>query len=497
MEFSNQIWIAGTGLAALATALRLVKRGYKVGLLEKNGTPGGRLNQLQKDGYTFDLGPTFFSMSYEFKEFAQDCGISLPFTYHAADPLYSVHFRNNNREYLLYRNLRHLGEQFADMEPNFDKKMSRYLRETGMIFQDTIDNVVRRNFDSIPEYLQVLSKIDKRHLRHLFSNFGQSVNRYFSSQEICQTLWLVAFFLGNHPQRTNGVYSLLSYIEFLHDGYHIVEGGMYEIVRGIVRELEKEGVCIRYHTEICNVTTTGKQVTAFVDRSGNRYTGEHFIVNGDAALFRGRILNRKSYAENKLAAKDWSMGIVTLYAGLDCKLERLNIHNYYLTPQSRQGISYSLKTATLPEHPNYYVHLSSRSNPAAAPPGGEALTFVIPVPNLLHKKDWYDRQHISQSVLDDFSHQSGYNVSSHLKSLTVWTPHEWENEFGLFKGAALGLSHSMYQTGILRPKNKDEIFSNLFYTGSSTVPGIGLPMAIISSRLTTERVTGESIQPYY
>lgn len=148
----QNVLIVGAGIGGLATALRLAKKNYNVEIVEKNSQAGGRVNRICKDGFTFDTGPSFFSMSYEFEKFARDCGIQLPFRYHAVDPLYTVNFRNHPQTYQLYRDITKLAAQFEGIEPDFAAKMERYLDKSREIFDSTIDIVVRQNFDSLRDY---------------------------------------------------------------------------------------------------------------------------------------------------------------------------------------------------------------------------------------------------------------------------------------------------------------------------------------------------------
>ena len=206
----KKVLIVGAGLGGLATALRLAKTGYDVLLIEKNQQAGGRLNQLKKDGFTFDTGPSFFSMSYEFKEFAKDCNIELPFKYVELDPLYSVNFSDSPKTYHLYKDLKKLSEQFKDIEPDFEQKMVKYLKKSGSLFDDTVDLVIKNNFDSAFSYLITLMRVNPKHLNILLLSFWKQVKRNFSSKEAQQIVSLVAFFLGRTPFDTMAVYTLLS-----------------------------------------------------------------------------------------------------------------------------------------------------------------------------------------------------------------------------------------------------------------------------------------------
>lgn len=482
------VLIIGTGIGGLTTALRLAKKGYRVRLVEKNDRPGGRLNQLQKDGFTFDTGPSFFSMSYEFEAFARDCGIRLPFDYRPVDPLYTVHFRNNPQPFRLYRDTHRLAEQFERIEPGFEDKINRYLDSCRKLFDGTVDIVVKQNFDSFPDYVKKLAATDPSLLPVLLSSFWKQVCRYFSSDEARQIVSLVAFFLGGTPFETNGVYTLLSYTEFRHDGYYNVEGGMYRITEGLVSELDKENVPIDYRTEIVAAETDSDGLRGFVDRNGARHTADLYVVNADAAVFRGRILGRKAYAENKLRRMKWTMGMLTFYIGLDCRLPAIALHNYYLGNNYRAYARRVFRRSDAAEKPYFYVNVVSRYNPECAPEGGEALFFVVPVPDLRFKPDWSDRDLVTDRILADFSLRIGFDIRPHIVSRTVYTPEDWAEQFNLYQGSGLGLAHSMMQVGALRPKNFDEVFGNVFYVGASTVPGTGLPMGVIGSKLVTERI---------
>jgi phytoene desaturase len=275
---SKTVLVVGAGMGGLATALRLAKKGYKVEIIEKNSQAGGRLNQLKKDGFTFDTGPSFFSMSYEFTEFAKDCNIELPFKYVGLDPLYTVNFKDNPKTFHLYKDIHRLAEQFKDSEPDFELKMNRYLEKSKHLFHDTVGTVIKSNYDSVFAYLMTLLTVNPRHLPVLFRNFWQQVCNYFDSEDARQIISLVAFFLGRTPFDTSAVYTLLSYTEFQHDGYYNVEGGMYKIVEGIIEELKKENVKLTYNTEIVDFIADQDKLQFLVDKTGKKWTADIIVV---------------------------------------------------------------------------------------------------------------------------------------------------------------------------------------------------------------------------
>ncbi|MEE4257615.1 MAG: phytoene desaturase family protein [Bacteroidales bacterium] len=484
----NNVIIVGAGMGGLATALRLASRGYKVTVLEKNAQSGGRLNQIKKDGFTFDTGPSFFSMSYEFDELAADSKIKPPFEFVELDPLYAVNFSGNPKTYLLYKDISKLASQFSEEEPDFEEKMNRYLEKCGRLFHDTIDIVVKQNFDSLGSYLKALMQVNPEHLPVLVRKFNRQVNRYFDSKEARRILSLVAFFLGRTPFDTPAIYTLLSYTEFKHDGYYNVKGGMYRIVEGLVDELKKMKVEFSYDTEILGYEKKGDQLSALIDQSGKKWTADIYVVNADAAVFRGNVLNRRKFTPKKLDRKEWTMGYLTIYLGIKGKLPGVHHHNYFLGDNFDEYAKDVYKNPDTLQKPYYYVNVLSKHNPGCAPDGCESVFIVCPVPDLRYKSDWSDRDAIVDSIIDDLGKRIGQDIRPDIISKTVYTPEDWQEQFNLHRGSGLGLSHNLWQVGPLRPRNYDEEFRNLFYVGASTAPGAGLPMAVISSKLVTERV---------
>lgn len=484
----KEVLIIGTGLGGLTTALRLASRGFSVKIVEKYHRAGGRLNLLEKDGFRFDMAPTFFSMSYEFQELIKDCSIPMPFEFVELDPLYSVHFEGDKRSYLIYKDLRRLAIEFQEIEPDFGRKVERFLKAAGEIYHDTENIVIHRNFDSLAQYLMKLTTVPLKHAPKMFYSMWQEMERNFESFEVKVIFSLVGFFLGATPFDTPAVYTLLNYTELVHDGYYNVKGGMYKIVEGLLRELEKLGVEIFYNTEIVDYKVDDGAISGFTDTSGRNWTADLFVVNADAAWFRGSVMKRKAFSEEKLDEKKWTLAPLTIYLGLDTKVQGMYHHNYFLRRNFKEYAGKIFRNKIKLDKPYYYVNIQSIHNPDYAPPGKECIFILCPVPDLRFKPDWNDDQEIADSIVADLSERTGFDFKAHTEVRVVLNPLQWEKMFGLYRGSGLGLAHDLNQVGGFRPKNKDEKFGNLYYVGASTVPGTGLPMTVISSKLVTERI---------
>lgn len=487
----TKVVVIGAGLGGLSTALRLSDQGYDVTIIEKNNTPGGRLNVLEDKGFRFDMGPSFFSMSYEFHELFDSVNEKVPFEIVELDPLYTVYLAGREKPFTIYKDLKKLAEEFSSVESDFEAKARKYLKQAQQIFHDTEHRIIKKNFNSILQYLVSMSTVPKKHLPKLFRSFWSELDRHFESEEVKIIFSLVAFFLGATPFNTPSVYSLLNYTELQHDGYWNVKGGMYEIVSGMLPLLEKRGVKIELNTEIVEVVTAGKDVSALIDNKGHRWTADIFVVNADAAAFRGKFLKRKKYSPEKLDGLEWTLAPFTIYLGVKGKIDGIGHHNYFLGQNFKQYADTIFRSAVAPEKPYYYVNVASKSNPECAPEGHENLFILCPVPDLRVKPDWSDADTLAKGIITDLSERVGFDIAANTISQTILTPVDWESKFHLYRGSGLGLAHGMKQIGALRPSNKDESLENLYYVGASTIPGTGLPIVVISSKLVTERIKNE------
>ncbi|MDW8392787.1 MAG: phytoene desaturase family protein [Chitinophagales bacterium] len=479
--------IVGTGLGGLATALQLQRQGWDVELVEKHHQPGGRLNRLEQDGFAFDVGPSFFSMRYEFEAFFKGINLPVPFEVEPLDPLYAVFFEHRKEPVLVWRNAQQLANAFSGIEPDFSSRLEAYLKEAAALFHDTEHRIVKRNFTSAIDYLSALASVPKRHLPRLFETLWHRLERHFESEEARVILSLVAFFLGSTPFRTPAVYSLLNYVELRHDGYWNVRGGMYRIVEGFVQLLKQQGARFHFNREITDAEHRNDRLFALVDHQGGRWPADVFVINSDAAAFRGSVLKRHKFRPQALDRMEWTMAPFTLYLGVKGKINQLHQHNYFLGSDFRRYAERIFSSSQLPSQPYYYVNVSSKSNDCA-PEGCENLFVLCPVPDLRFKPDWQDAEAFADRLIADLERRTGFPLSTSLAVRVMYTPLDWERQFNLYRGSGLGLGHSLKQVGALRPGNRDEQLRNVFYVGASTIPGTGLPMVLIGSQLVMKRI---------
>ncbi|MFO7526955.1 MAG: phytoene desaturase family protein [Ignavibacteriaceae bacterium] len=485
---NKSVIIIGSGLGGLSTALRLAVQGYNVTILEKYSQAGGRLNQLKMDGFSFDIGPSFMSMSYELDELFRSCGIENPVELEELEPLYQVFFEGKEKSYKIWKDLDKLEDEFKEIEPGMAEKTKNYLAKAGEFFHDTEEAIVKSNFNSIGSYASKLTKVPLKHIPYLFRKMWNEVERNFQSEEVRIIFSLVSFFLGASPFKTPAIYSLLNYTEMKHNGYWKVKGGMYRLVEVLVNILLQKGVKIIYNTEIIGISNANGRLNSVLDNNGKIWSADIFISNSDAAFFRGKILKRQKFSEERLYKMNWTFAPFTIYLGVKGKTDKLMHHNYFLG-NNFSGYADKIFTSSIsPKKPYYYVNVLSKSEPQSAPEGCENIFILCPVPDLRYKSDWSDKEAFAEDIIKDLSNRINFDLPANTLVKKIYSPVDWEEMFGLYKGSGLGLAHNIMQVGALRPRNKDEVFPNLYYVGASTTPGTGLPMVIISSKLVTERI---------
>jgi phytoene desaturase len=340
-------------------------------------------------------------------------------------------------------------------------------------------------------YLAKLSKVPLKHIPYLLKTMWDQVDKTFKSEEAKIIFSLVAFFLGSTPFKTPAIYSLLNYTEMKYNGYWTIDGGMYKVVEEMVKILEERGVKFVYNTEIIGVSNSNGLLNEMIDTEGNKWQADIFVSNSDAAAFRGLVLNREKFNEEKLDKMHWTLAPFTIYLGVKGQIDKLIHHNYFLGSNFKDYADTIFTSTESPQKPYYYVNATSKSGSEFAPEGCENLFILCPVPDLRFKKDWNDKEEFANNIIKDFSERVNFDVSSNVLTKKILAPDDWASMLNLYKGSGLGLAHDLNQVGAFRPKNKDEKFQNLYYVGASTTPGTGLPMVIISSKLVTERIEND------
>jgi phytoene desaturase (3,4-didehydrolycopene-forming) len=301
-------------------------------------------------------------------------------------------------------------------------------------------------------------------------------------------------YLGLSPFDAPATYSLLQYAELV-GGVWLPVGGIYRVIESLTQIAEAHGARFMYNTPVKRIEVDGDRATGVELQDGTRLEADVIVANADLPYVYSQLLPDESEAQH-LEHLHYTCSTIMFYWGIDTVYPQLGTHNVFLADDYRTSFDRIFKEHLLPDEPSFYVHAPARTDPSAAPAGQDTLMVLVPVGHLDADitQDWDALQARARSaVIQRLATGAGIvDLEQHLKFEVSYAPSDWLNRYNLAKGAAFGLSHNFLQVGYLRPHNRHHRYGNLYFVGSSTHPGTGMPMALLSARLTTERILAAS-----
>jgi phytoene desaturase len=493
MTKSKSALVIGAGIAGIATAGRLARAGYQVTVLEKTSGPGGRCNRIVREGHRFDVGPTLFLMPEVFVETYEALGERMEehLDLRRIDPTYQVYFEDGV-QLALTADINDMQRQLEAIEPGAFGGFLGYLEEGHRHYRLSLERFVGRNFYSLLQYFSLRNLPLLFQLKALKKHYD-NVGNYFEDDHLKAAFTFQNMYLGLSPYDAPATYSLLQYTE-LADGVWYPMGGMYRVTETLVSIAEKLGVSFEYGTPVRQIELADGQATGVVLQDGRHLQASLIVVNADLPYAYRHLLPDRSEAQ-RLEQKKYTCSTIMFYWGVDKVYPQLGHHNVFLGGEYRASFDRIFGEHMLPDQPSFYVNAATRTDPSAAPPGEDSLMVLVPVGHLddSREQDWEAmRQHARETVLRRLAAEIGVDdLEEHLKFEISYTPRDWQGLYNLTKGAAFGLSHNFTQVGYLRPRNRHAQYHNVYFSGASTHPGTGVPIVLLSARLTTERVLKE------
>jgi len=485
--------VIGAGIGGIATAARLAKNGYDVTVLEKESTPGGRCNQIIRDGHRFDIGPTLFLMPEVWEETFASIGekMSDHLDLKRIDPTYKVHF-DDGLQLELTSDIGKMQTQLEKVDPTAFTGFLNYIAEGSKHYKMSVEKFVGRNFYNIFEYFSLGNLPLLFKLKALVKHYA-NVGKYFKDERLKAAFTFQNMYLGLSPYDAPATYSLLQYTE-LAEGVWYPMGGMYAGIQALVKIAEKLGVKFIYNAPVKRIHVNDNKVVSVELEDGRQYSTDIFVGNADLPYIYKELLPDQAEAK-KLEDKLYTCSTIMFYWGVDKEYKQIAHHNVFLGGDYKASFDKIFNEHTLPEVPSFYVHAPTRTDQAAAPQGEDTLYVLVPVGHLdaRTKQDWDALvNRARETVLTRLANEKGAtDLKDHIKFEIVYQPKVWQERFNLVNGSAFGLSHNFAQVGYLRPQNRHKKYKNLYFTGASTHPGTGLPIVLLSARLTTERILKE------
>lgn len=485
----TSVVVIGAGVAGISAACYLSQAGYHVTIVEKNDQTGGRMSMWESNGYTFDLGPSWYWMKDVFEEFFADFGRTQEefFDLVRLDPGYTIFFEHKN--VTLPADMNEIYSTFDQLEEGGGLALKKFMKHAEFTYKKGVSDYMRRPSNSIfefvnPEFLWGVFRSG------LLSSYGKQIDSQFQSQEARWLLNFPTLFLGSTPHKTPYLYSLMAYTQ-IHGGTWYPMGGMYEITKAMTQIALNQGVQIQLNTEVTEIVTKENQATGVkVAQNGKETTipCDYIIGASDYHHIEQTLLpkNKRRYSESYWDSRTMCPSSLLFYIGVNRKIPHLTHHNLMFDADFDQHADEIYNNPQWPEDPLMYICAPSKTDSSVAPKGCENLFVLIPLaPGLEDTQEMRDKYF--EQVIQKIQKHTGVNISSHIEVNRSFAMSDFESRYNSFKGNAYGLANTLLQTAVLKPKLKSKL-NNMFYAGQLTVPGPGLPPSLISGKLAAKHI---------
>ncbi|MGY5848047.1 phytoene desaturase family protein [Salegentibacter sp. HM20] len=475
----KKISIIGSGFASLASACYLAKAGYEVDIYEKNGEIGGRARQLKKEGFTFDIGPTWYWMPDVFERFFGDFGKTPSDYYHLEklNPAYKVFF-GKDESIRIADNLQEIYAAFEAEEPGSSAKLQKFIAEAKDNYDIAIKDLVYRPGLSP---LELVTPATIKKLGSFFSSIAKDVRKEFSNPKLIQILEFPVLFLGAKPSKTPAFYNFMNYADFGLGTWH-PKGGMHKVVVGMESLALSLGVNIHTSTPVEQIYVEDNTAIA-LQIHGKKIYSDYILSGADYHHTESLLPERnRQYSEAYWERKTFAPSSLLFYVGFDKKIENVNHHTLFFDTDFEAHAKAIYDEAGWPEDPLFYASFPSITDASAAPAGKEAGIFLIPLAPGVEDSEEI-REEYFQKIITRFESLTGQEVQHDILFKESFCVNDFIRDYNSYKGNAYGLANTLFQTAFLRPGLKSKKVHKLYFTGQLSVPGPGVPPSLISGKL--------------
>ena len=485
---SNKALVIGAGFAGLSAASFLAKKGWSVTIIEKNEMPGGRARKFEAEGFTFDMGPSWYWMPDVFEKYFGSFGkkVSDFYQLQRLDPSYRVYFEKATWD--LPANYEALKNLFESIEPGAANALDSFLAEAKYKYEVGVGKLVYQPSISITEFIdyEVIKGVFKL---DVFQSMKTHIARYFKHPYIQFLMEFPVLFLGALPENTPALYSLMNYAD-IKGGTWYPEFGMYSIVDGMVKVAKSLGVEFKLGEEVMHVVVengTANKVVTSVNNTGveNSYSFDVLIGAGDYHHIETNLLEKKyqSYSKKYWDSRVLAPSSLLFYVGLNKKLNGVTHHSLFFDTDFSVHGNEIYNNPMWPSNPLFYASVPSVTDASLAPVGCENLFLLIPIAAGLEGDTAEIREKYFDILMDRLEKKWGQSIKDAIIYKRSYAVADFKNDYHSFKGNAYGLANTLLQTAFLKPSCKSKKIKNLYYTGQLTVPGPGVPPSLISGEV--------------
>jgi len=485
---NRRIAVIGSGFAGISAASFLAKEGFEVTVFEKNATPGGRARQFKANGFTFDMGPSWYWMPDVFEKYFAQFG-KKPSDYYNLErlsPSYRIIYGKDD-VLDIPAGVDALCAMFDQLEPGSSQHLRRFLEEGKFKYDIGINELVYKPGISVGELMSV--DLMKGALKlHVFQSISTYIKKFFKEKRLVQLLEFPVLFLGATPENTPALYSLMNYADMALGTWY-PQGGMYKVIEGMVTLAESLGVTFEYNSEVQRMEMNGVKAKGLLVNGQVR--DFDYIVAGADYQHVEQTLLPESY--RRYSASYWDKRVMApssliFYLGINKKVKGLLHHTLFFDQDFKQHAKEIYDNPQWPSSPQFYISSPSQTDPTVAPEGCENIFILIPVAPGLDDTDAIREQYFDR-VMTRLEHMIGQNIREHIVFKRSYAHRDFIQDYHAFKGNAYGLANTLMQTANLKPGILNKKVKNLFYTGQLTVPGPGVPPSLISGQVVARELT--------
>ena len=486
---SKSVLVIGAGVGGIVAATHMAQKGLKVPIVEKNSRAGGRCDRISREGHHFDTGPTLLVMPLLYEAEFRALGTTMreKLDLQRVDPTYHLVF-DDGSQLALTSDMKSMQEQLESFESGSFQGLLRYMDEGHRHYHLGIKKLVNRDFRKASEFF-ALENIPLIHqLKPLVNHYG-NMSTYFDEPRLKTAFTFQDVYMGLSPFEAPATFSMMPYTELAH-GVYYPRGGMYSLVEALVNMAREAGVEFIFDSAVQKIDVNSDHAHGVILGDGQRLKADAVLANADLPYVYKDLLPDANLAKS-LNRKRFSCSVISFFWGLDKTYEVLGPHTLFLADDYRENFDSIIRDLDLPANPSLYIHAPARLDPAMAPYGQDTLVAIVPVGHMSEngEQDWGAlRDEARRQVLRRLATLGITDLESHIKFETTFTPLSWLKRYNLMKGSTHGLCHNLTQLGYFRPRNRHPRYQNLYFTGASTHPGTGLPTAMVSGRLSAQRI---------
>ena len=482
---SKTINILGSGFSSLAASCYLAKAGHKVTVFEKNSQIGGRARQYKKDGFLFDMGPTWYWMPDVFERFFNDFD-KKPSDYYQLEklnPAYEVYFGIGDSA-VIPDNLDQIYSLFEKEEKGSSLHLKKFLKQAKNNYDVAVKDLVYRPGVS-PLELITPKTINK--LNQLFFDIRSQIQKRFNNPRLIKILEFPVLFLGAKPGNTPAMYNFMNWADFGLGTWH-PKGGMFEVIKAMESLAKELGVNFKSNANVEKLNVVKNNVESIVVNGASHKNADVVLSGADyhhtETLLDGQY---RQYSESYWNKKTFAPSSLLFYVGFNKKLNNVSHHTLFFDEEFDSHAEYIYDTPSWPKDPLFYASFPSISDNAFAPKEKEAATFLIPIASGIEDTEAHREKYFDLIIdrLEKLTHQKLKDDVLFVKSYCI---NDFVEDYNSYKGNAYGLANTLTQTAFLRPKIKSKKVKNLYFTGQLTVPGPGVPPALISGKIAAESI---------